>query len=99
MLCFRNVPETNMFMDKRAGDQDFKVKVFCLKEPENLAGESFCAVLQKIPLAKKFMEENWEHQDFPSQFVQLTVTKTSVDLESFSVSLDLGIGKTCVSEG
>ena len=52
MLCFRNFPETTMFMVKRAGDQDFNIKVFCLEEPENLAGNPSVLCFRKFPSRK-----------------------------------------------
>ena len=65
MLCSRNFPETKLFMDKRAGrNQDFPSKVFCLKLPENFAGEPCCAVLQKILLPKV----SWEKMRGASSF-------------------------------
>ena len=35
---------------------DFPTKIFCLTVPKNFAGEPFSAVLQKFPVAKKFMD-------------------------------------------
>ena len=37
--------------------QDFPSKFFCLTVPKNFAGEPFSAVLQKFPVAKKFMDK------------------------------------------
>ena len=35
----------------------FRRKFFCLTVPKNFASEPFCAVFQKFPVAKKFMDK------------------------------------------
>ena len=68
-------------------------KEFCLTVPKNFAGEPFSAVLQKFPVAKKFMDKRGgEYQDFPSKIFCLTLPKNIVK-EPFSVSLISGIKK------
>ena len=61
----------------------FRRKFFCLTVPKNFASEPFCAVFQKFPVAKKFMDKRGggggrESQDVPSKIFCLTVPKISV---------------------
>ena len=85
-------------MDK-GGDQDFPSKTFCLTVPKNFVVETFCAVFQKFPVAKKFMDKGGgEYQDFPSKIFCLTVPKISVG-ESFTVALNSGIEKVWIRRG
>ena len=85
-------------MDKRGGGgreyHDFLSKIFCVTGPKNFVGEPFCAVFQKISVAKRFMDRTGEgeYQDFPSKTFCLTVPKIFVG-EPFSLSLISGIEK------
>ena len=38
-------------------NQDSPSNCFCIKVPNNFAGEPFCAVLQIFPVAKMFMDK------------------------------------------
>ena len=68
--------------------------------PNNFAGEPFCAVLQKILVAKKFMDKNGgQHKDFLTKVFHLTVLETSVGVESFGVSQVSAIENNYASEG
>ena len=72
---------------------DFLSKIFCLTVPKNFAGEPFSAVLQKFPVAKKFLDKGGgEYQDFPSKIFCHTVPKISVGA-SFTVALISGTEK------
>ena len=72
----------------------FSVEMFCLTVPKNFVGEPFCAVFQKFPVAKKFMDKKGggEYQNFPSKIFCLTVPKIFVG-EPLSISLISGIEK------
>ncbi len=49
--------------------QHFPSKIFCLSVPKIFAGETLCAVLQKISGSKKFVNKRGgEYQDFQSTF-------------------------------
>ena len=39
------------------GCHNFQSKLFCLTVPKNFEEEPFCAVFQKFPVAKKFMDK------------------------------------------
>ena len=55
---------------------------------------------RKFPVAKKFMDKGGGgFQDFLSKVFRLTVPKTSVGGESFSVSLISGTEKVWIREG
>ena len=57
MLCFRKIPVTKKFMDKRVGEnQDFPPEIYCLTMPKNFVRELFCAVFQNISGNKKDYE-------------------------------------------
>ena len=63
----------------------FSVDNFFLTVPEKFAGEPFSVVLQKFPVAKKFMDNGGEYQDFPSKIFCLTVPEKNIG-EHFCVS-------------
>ena len=78
---------------------DFPTKIFHRTVPKNLAGEPFSAVLQKFPVAKKFMDNGGgEYQDFPSKIFCLTVPEISVG-EIFTVALISGTEKVWIRKG
>ena len=68
--------------------------------PKNFAAEPFCAVFQKFPVAKKFMDKRGgrESQDVPSKFFVSQCRKFPLG-ESFSVSLNSGIEKVWIRGG
>ena len=86
-LCFRGLCH------------DFPSKIFCLTLPKHFVEETFSAVLQKFPVAKKFLDNGGgEYQDFPSKIFCLTVPEISVG-ESFTVALLSGTEKSWIRRG
>ena len=54
---------------------DFPTKIFCLTVPKNFAGELFSAVLQKFPVAKKFMDNGGSIKIFVENFLSHSAEK------------------------
>ena len=79
---------------REGGVSQFSVENCLCHSAAKFRREPFCAVFQKISVAKKFVDKRkGEYQDFPSKTVCLTVPKNIVG-EPFSVSLVSGI-KNC----
>ena len=77
----------------------FLSKFFCLTMPKKFVGEPFCAMFQKFPEAKKFMDKReWEVSRFSVENF-LSHSAAKIRWATFRVSLISGIDKFYASEG
>ena len=101
-VLLQKFPLAKKFIDKRGrGVSRFSVEFFCLTVAKNFAAEPFCAVFQKLPVAKKLMEKKGgggvsrcSVENFLSHSAENFRTG-----ESFSVSLISGIEKVWIRGG
>ena len=57
MLCSKIFPVAKSLKIREVEHQDFLSKCFCLTVPKTFAGETFCAVFQKISGSEIFKEK------------------------------------------
>ena len=98
LLCFGNFPVAKKFMDKRGGYQYFQSDFFCLTVPKIFVLEPFCAMFQKLTVAKKIMGKWGESRSSPESLLSHSA-ENFPRRESFDVPLFPGTEKVSIRKG